>query len=159
MISCPKCGEKNKIIYYASINTFMDIDGNLIARLIDGTLNTHKCHNCGTLIRLSRDILINTPDTMFYLNPTYSREYKESILKKNGILTQNGKNLSGPGSALLKAKAKLEKEQVKPSPLPPPAPKITPHTQTYNEIYRILSEKMSPKIKKDSKNDNSKNDP
>ena len=158
MISCPKCGERNKIIYYASINTFMDIDGSLIARFIDGTLNTHKCHNCGTLIRLSRDVLINTPNDMFYLNPVESREYKESILKKNRILTQNGRNLSGSESTFSKAKTKLEKEQVKPSPLPPPAPKITPRTQIYNELHKILSEKLSPKIKKDIEKEGSEND-
>ena len=88
IVQCPKCGRENRIVYYASINTFMDIDGSLIAKLLNGTLNTSKCEKCGVKIRLSLDVLINCPKAMFYLNPADDFEYKKEQLKANGIVSE-----------------------------------------------------------------------
>ncbi len=88
IVKCPKCGRENRIVYYASINTFMDIDGSLIAKLLNGTLNTSKCEKCGVKIRLSLDVLINCPKAMFYLNPADDFEYKKEQLKANGIVSE-----------------------------------------------------------------------
>jgi len=150
IIKCPKCGTENKIVYYASINTIMDLDGSLIERLLEGTLNTSICHNCGVGIRLSLDVLINCPKGMVYLNPADDLEHKKQQLKAYGAMSEKGGVLSGPESMFLQAKKKLsEKEQdkCKPSPLPPPAPKITPHTRVYNEIYEEISKKLGRKKK------------
>ena len=88
IVQCPKCGRENRIVYYASINTFMDIDGSLIAKLLNGTLNTSKCEKCGVKIHLSFDVLINCPKAMFYLNPADDFEYKKEQLKANGIVSE-----------------------------------------------------------------------
>jgi hypothetical protein len=150
IIQCPKCGKENKILYYASINTFMDLDGSLISRLLDGTLNTAKCENCGVNIRLSLDVLINCPDGMFSLNPTDEYEYKKRQIKSHGLLSEKGETISGLESQFLKAKKKLEKKkEYIPSPLPPPAPKVTPHTKSYNELIEKLEKKLFKNKKRD----------
>ncbi|MHA1106692.1 MAG: CpXC domain-containing protein [Promethearchaeota archaeon] len=157
IVHCKKCGTENKIIYYASINTLMDVDGSLISRLLDGTLNTSKCKHCGIKIRLSSDVLVNSPNGMFYLNPTDDLEYKKKQFKTYGMITEKGVLLYGLASLFFKqsqfSKAKkrlLQKKNYTPSPKPPPAPKITSHTKYYNEISEKLSKKLL-KNKKDEK--------
>jgi len=153
IIRCPNCGIENRIVYYASINTLMDLDGSQTAKLLNGTLNTSKCENCGVRIRLSLDVLINCPKGMFYLNPTDDLEYKKEQLKTYGVLSEEEKIVSGQVSLFLKAKDKLYlKKQYQPSSLPPPAPKITPHTKIYNEI----SEEVSKKLIKNKKSERDK---
>ncbi len=150
IVQCPKCGIENKIIYYASINTMLDMDGSLIARFLDGTLNTSKCHNCGITIRLSLDVLINCPNGMFYLNPTDDLDYKKEQFKTLGIISEKGGMPFGRESLFMQAKNKLNSKKVyKPSPLPPPAPKITPHTKIYNDISKQLAEKLLYNKKKE----------
>jgi hypothetical protein len=145
IIECPKCGVENKIIYYASVNTGLDIDGYLIEKLINGTLNTSTCKNCGVNIRLSMDVLINCPEGMFYLNPATDIEYKKQQLKKYGVLSEKGVIISGLDSWFSQAKKSLkekEDKKKKVSPIPPPAPKISPYTQTYHEIQEEVAKKL-----------------
>lgn len=153
IIRCPNCGMQNKIVYYASINTMFDLDGSLIGALLDGTLNTSKCHNCGVIIRLSLDVLINCPNCMFHLNPADDLEYKKKQLETYGVLSEKGKIISGLEPWFSKVKSKVEfKKEYKPAPLPPPAPKITPYTKIYNKHYDELSKKLSKNKKNDTKN-------
>ena len=140
IVKCPNCGTKNRIIYYTSINTFLDIDGNLISRLLDGSINTSKCNNCGKMIRFAVDILINSPSGMFYLNPKDNMEYKKNQLELHGVLSEKGVIISGLSSQFKEAKKKLNmKDNYKHSPLPPPAPKVSTHTKRYNELVEKLN--------------------
>jgi len=153
IVQCPKCGIENRTVYYASINTFMDLDGSLVAKLLDGTLNTFECKNCGANIRLSFDVLISCSDEMFSLNPADNVEYKKKQLKSHGLLSEEGKIFSGLESQFLHVKNKLEKrKQPSPSPQPPPAPKVTPNTKNYYE----LSEKLERLLFKNKKNNEDK---
>jgi hypothetical protein len=155
IIKCPKCGIENRIVYYASICTFLDLNGSLISRLLNGTLNTSKCENCGVGIRLSGDVLINGPQNMFYLNPADDLEHKEKQLKANGIMSEKG--VSDLESMFLNAKKKLNLEkEYQPSPRPPPAPKITPNTDYYNKVFEEISKRLS-KNKSSEKDKKSKN--
>lgn len=145
IIKCPKCGTENKIIYYASVNTGLDIDGQLIEKLINGTLNTIKCKKCGVHIRLSMDVLINCPKGMFYLNPADDLEYKKQQLKEYGVLSEKGVIISGLDSWFSQAKKSLkenEDKKKKVSLIPPPAPKISPYTQVYHEIQEEIAKKL-----------------
>ena len=145
IIKCPKCGTENKIIYYASVNTGLDIDGYLTEKLINGTLNTSICKNCGVSIRLSMDVLINCPKGMFYLNPADDLEYKNQQLKKYGVISEKGIIISGLDSWVSQAKKLLEEKEDKKkkvSPTPPPAPKISPNTQTYHETQEEIAKKL-----------------
>jgi hypothetical protein len=158
IIQCPKCGVENRIVYYASINTFMDLDGSLITKLLDGTLNTTKCKNCGVNIRLSLDVLISCPDGMFSLNPADDLEYKKKQLRSHGLLSEKGEIISGLESQFLKAKHKLNKSQEsRSSPLPPPAPKVTPHTKSYNELFKKLDKMLSKNKKSDEDKESKSN--
>jgi hypothetical protein len=157
IINCPNCGMENRIVYYASINTTFDFDGSQIAKLLDGTLNTSKCQNCGVLIRLSLDVLINCPNCMFHLNPADTFENKKKQLETYGVLSNEGKIISGLESWFSKVKNEVEfKKEYKPTPLPPPAPKITSFTKIFNERIEELSKKLS-KNKKDEKDNQFKN--
>ena len=145
IIKCPKCGTENRIIYYASVNTGLDIDGNLTEKLIDGTLNTSTCKNCGVSLRISMDVLINCPKGMFYLNPADDIEYKKQQLKKYGVLSEKGVIISGLDSWVSQAKKSLEEKEdkkKKASPIPPSAPKISPYTQTYHKIQEEIAKKL-----------------
>lgn len=154
IINCPNCGAKIRIIYYASINTFLDIDGNLISKLLDGTINTSICKNCNKQIRLAVDILINSSKGMFYLNPTDNIEYKKKKLESYGVLSEKGVIQSGLTAQFKEAKDRLNKKKnINISPLPPPAPKVTPHTKKYNQIVEKLN-KMLSRNKKDGKEEN-----
>jgi hypothetical protein len=147
-IKCSNCGVKNNVLYYASINTFLDIDGNLISKLLDGSLNTSKCKNCGKMIRFAVDVLISAPKGMFYLNPKNNIEYKKKKLQSYGVMSEKGVILSGLVSQFKEAKKMLdEKKQYKSSSVPPPIPKLTPHTEKYNELVEKLN-KMVLKNKK-----------
>lgn len=158
MVDCPNCGVKNRMIYYASINTFLDFDGNLISKLLDGTLNTSTCKNCGVNIRLAMDILISSPKAMFYLNPADNLEVKKKKLEEYGILSKKGIIISGLASQYAEAKNKLEeKNQYKPSPLPPPAPKVTSNTKNYNKLREELN-RILLKNEKDEEDKNSNPD-
>ena len=82
-VICPKCGTIDVMIYYASVNTMFD--SSLIDKLVDGTLNTHACSGCGQVIRLSSDVMINCPQSMFMINPTDDVEKKREMLKSYGV--------------------------------------------------------------------------
>lgn len=152
-VKCPNCNVKNKTLYYASINTFLDIDGNLISRVLDGTINTSICKNCGKQIRLASDILINAPKGMFYLNPKDNFEYKKKKLEAYGVLSEKGVIISGLVSQFTEAKSKLNKElQYTPKPRPPPAPQVTPQTKEIYELIEELDRKLSKNKKTDEDN-------
>lgn len=154
-IKCSNCGIENSFLYYASINTFLDIDGNLISKLLDGSLNTTECKNCGKKIRLSVEVLISAPKGMFYLNPKNNIEYKKNKLQSYGVMTEKGEIISGLVSQFKEAKKMLdEKKQYKPSPVPPPAPKLSPHSEKYNELVEKLN-KMLLKNKKTEEDEDS----
>jgi hypothetical protein len=143
-VSCPNCGAKNRIFYYASINTFLDFDGNLISKVLDGTINTSLCKNCGERIRLANDILINSPKGMFYLNPKDNLEYKKQKLESYEVLSEKGVIISGLVSQYIKAKNKInKKKQYSPPSKPPPAPKVTPQTKKIHELIENLDKKLS----------------
>lgn len=157
IINCPNCGAKNRILYYASINTFLDIDGNLISRLLNGTINTSICKNCGKKIRFAVDILINSPKGMFYLNPKDNIEYKKNKLEEYEVLSKKGTIVSGLAAQYKKAKEKLDKKkEAKISPIPPPAPKVTPRTRLIHELIEKLDNKLS-KSKRNTKEKKSNN--
>jgi hypothetical protein len=155
IIKCPNCGVENSILYYASINTFLDTDGNLISKLLDGTLNTSKCKNCGKKVRLAVDVLISAPKGMFYINPKNNIEYKKNKLQSYGVMSEKGVVLTGIVSQFKEVKKMLdEKKQYKTSSILPPAPKLTPHTKKYNELVEKLN-RMLLKNKKTEEDGNS----
>jgi len=150
IISCPNCGAKNRVLYYASINTFLDIDGNLISKLLDGSINTSICKNCGKQIRLVVDILINSPKGMFYLNPKDNLEYKKKKLESYGVLSEKGVIISGLVSQFAEAKSSIKKkQQYKPKPRPPSAPQVTPQSKEIHELIEELDRKINKSKKTD----------
>ncbi len=146
-VICPKCGTKDIMIYYASINTMFD--SSLINELVDGTLNTHACSGCGHVIRLSSEVMINCPQSMFMINPTDDVEKNKEKLKLNGVITEDGMVLDGLTSRLLKTKSKKyskHKSLYKPSSLHPPPHPPTPHPPSDNkENYTKIKERANKK--------------
>ncbi len=146
-VICPKCGTIDIMIYYASVNTMFD--SSLINELVDGTLNTHACSGCGHVIRLSSEVMINCPQSMFMINPTDDVEKNKEKLKLNGVITEDGMVLDGLTSRLLKTKSKKyskHKSLYKPSSLHPPPLPPTPHPPSDNkENYNKIKERANKK--------------
>jgi uncharacterized protein len=128
------------MVYYASVNTIFD--SSLINELVDGTLNTHACSGCGQVIRLSSDVMINCPQSMFMINPTDDVEKKREILKSYGVMTEDGIVLDGLTSRLLKIKSKKNskhKSLYKLSSLHPPSN----NKENYTKIKERADKKNS----------------
>lgn len=82
VVKCPKCGKKDKVVIWQSLNG--DIDPKAKQKLIDGTLFRFECKKCGLKINLDYPILYHdmANRAMVY----YVKE--ESISKSENVFEQ-----------------------------------------------------------------------
>ena len=87
-IECAHCGHHFKIIFEASINTWLD--PNLIQKVLDDDY-FYKCPDCKKEIHLHTKILINCPKGMFYIDTGLDLEEKKKILLSYDVIDEDGK--------------------------------------------------------------------
>lgn len=78
------CGNSLNVVYEASINLWLS--RHLIRNFLNGKLYKYSCKNCGKLIRLVTEVLINTPSEMFWISTGEEPESLRKILKKHGVI-------------------------------------------------------------------------
>ena len=61
----------------------------------------YECPNCGELVHLDADILINCRKGIFSINTGQSRQKKWDIFLKNGVINEKGEVLSAFGKRKL----------------------------------------------------------
>jgi hypothetical protein len=87
-ITCPICQNQFKIIWEASINTWLDPD--LIKKILDDAYY-YECPECNRKIHLDTKILINCPKAMFWISTAEDLEVKQNILRKYEVIDENNK--------------------------------------------------------------------
>ncbi len=90
-INCPNCKNSFRVIWEASINTWLNPE--LIQKLLDDKYY-YKCPNCKKQIHLITKILINCPKGMFWLSNDEELEIKKRILKEYNVIDKDGKILT-----------------------------------------------------------------
>ena len=89
-VKCSHCGDSFRILWAASINTWLNPE--LIQKFLDDDY-FYSCSNCETQIHLETKILINCPKGMFWINTNEDLETKKRILKEYNIIDKDGKIL------------------------------------------------------------------
>jgi len=89
-INCPHCEKPFRVMWEASINTWLDPE--LIQKLLDDSYY-YNCPNCKNQIHLVTKILINCPKGMFWISNDEELETKKRILKEYNIINEKGKIL------------------------------------------------------------------
>ncbi|MFX1503561.1 MAG: CpXC domain-containing protein [Promethearchaeota archaeon] len=90
-INCPHCEKSFRIIWEASINTWLNPE--LIQKFLDDKYY-YECPNCMKQIHLVTKILINCPKGMFWISNDEKLETKKRILKDYGVINEEGKILT-----------------------------------------------------------------
>ena len=90
-IICPHCEESFRIIWEASINTWLNPE--LIHKILDDKYY-YKCPNCMEQIHLITKILINCPKGMFWISNDEELETKKRILKHYSVIDEEGEILT-----------------------------------------------------------------
>jgi len=86
-INCPHCRNSFRIMWEASINTWLNPE--LIQKLLDDKYY-YKCPNCKSQIHLITKILINCPKGMFWISNDEDLDTKKYILKEYNVIDENG---------------------------------------------------------------------
>ncbi|MFB0562904.1 MAG: CpXC domain-containing protein [Candidatus Lokiarchaeia archaeon] len=74
------CGNSLNVVYETSINLWLS--SHLIRDFIDGKIYKYSCKNCGKLIRLVTEFLINAHSGMFWISTDEEPESLRKILKE-----------------------------------------------------------------------------
>ena len=90
-VDCPHCGNSFRIMWAASINTWLNSE--LIQKFLDDKYY-YNCPNCGKQIHLVTTILINCPKGMFWISNDEELEVKKKILKEYDVIDEEGKILT-----------------------------------------------------------------
>lgn len=90
-INCPHCKNSFRIIWEASINTWLNPE--LIQKFLDDKYY-YECPNCAKQTHLVTKILINCPKGMFWIFNNEKLETKKRILKEYGVIDKEGKILT-----------------------------------------------------------------
>jgi len=139
-IQCPTCNKPTKIVYYASINTFLGGAG-LIEDLIQGKLYNFKCKNCGQLIKFNTNVLISTRSSMVTISTGDDLDKIKAALRSHGVLDENGKVIVDFPFRFLKGPNKWVKKEGK-YPKDPPPTKIRAELE---EMFKAEDEKRKKK--------------
>ena len=87
-LNCPKCNTSFSIVYYASINTWMDP---LLAKdFLEGKGYIFTCPSCNQNIRLVTSIIVNAQKGMFSISTDASEEERKNLYQQYGLLNENG---------------------------------------------------------------------
>ncbi len=90
-IICPHCKSSFRIIWEASINTWLNPE--LIQKLLDDKYY-YNCPKCNYQIHLVTKILINCPKGMFWISNDEDLEIKKKILKEFAVIDDDNKILT-----------------------------------------------------------------
>ncbi len=85
-IICSICQNHFKIIWEASINTWLDPE--LIKKILDDAYY-YECPKCNSEIHLDTKILINCPKGMFWISTAENLDVKQQILRKYEVIDEN----------------------------------------------------------------------
>lgn len=91
-LDCPNCGNSFRIVWAASINTWLNPE--LIQKFLDDHYY-YNCPNCEKQIHLVTKILINCPKGMFWISNDEDLEVKKKILRDYDVIDEAG-NISTP---------------------------------------------------------------
>ena len=91
-VNCPHCGNSFRIMWEASINTWLNPE--LIQKFLDDKYY-YNCPNCEKQIHLVTKILINCPKGMFWISNDEELEVKKKILREYDVIDEEG-NISTP---------------------------------------------------------------
>ncbi|MFX1571824.1 MAG: CpXC domain-containing protein [Promethearchaeota archaeon] len=86
-IDCPHCGNHFRIMWEASINTWLDPD--LIQKLLNDQYY-YTCPNCEKQTHLVTKILINCPKGMFWISNGEELEVNKRILEEYNVIDKEG---------------------------------------------------------------------
>ena len=89
-IDCTHCGKYFRIMWEASINTWLDPE--LIQKLLDDKYY-YSCPNCEKQIHLVTKILINCPKGMFWISTDEKLDTKKRILMEYNVIDEDRKIL------------------------------------------------------------------
>ena len=78
-VNCPYCGNSFRIMWEASINTWLNPE--LIQKFLDDKYY-YNCPNCEKQIHLVTKILINCPKGMFWISNDEELEVKKKDFKR-----------------------------------------------------------------------------
>lgn len=92
-VPCSNCKKINHIMTEASITTWLYPE--LIKKILKNGYY-FICGHCKAKTFLIQDILVNTRRGMFYLNTGLSMEEKKQLLKKYGVINEQGEILDQP---------------------------------------------------------------
>jgi len=90
-INCPHCNSSFRIIWEASINTWLNPE--LIQKLLNDKYY-YNCPNCKKLVHLITKILINCPKGMFWISNDEDIDIKKRILMDYNVIDEDGKILT-----------------------------------------------------------------
>ena len=88
-LCCPKCSNSFSIIYYASINTWMD--PKKAGEFLEGKGYEFTCPECGQGIRLVTTIIISARKGMFNISTDASIEERRRLFLEWSIINEDGK--------------------------------------------------------------------
>ncbi len=90
-IICPHCKYSFRVIWEASINTWLNPE--LIQKFLDDKYY-YECPNCMKQIHLVTKILINCPKGMLWISNDEKIETKKKILKDYDVINEKGEILA-----------------------------------------------------------------
>ena len=90
-IDCPHCGNSFRVMWEASINTWLNPE--LIQKLLDDKYY-YNCPQCKKQTHLVTKILINCPKGMFWISNDENLEIKKRILKEYNVIDESSKILT-----------------------------------------------------------------
>lgn len=86
-LTCPKCNTSFSVVYYASINTWMN--PSQAKEFLDGKGYVYNCPSCNQSIRLVYQIIINALKGMFTVSTDASKEERIAKYREFGLLENN----------------------------------------------------------------------
>jgi len=105
VLNCPKCDTEFSVIYFLSLNTWMDPSS--AKDFLDGKGYYFKCPSCDQNIRLVTEVLVNTLRGMFNISTNASREEKLLLYKQYGLLDENNEFKNPFNEWILNQRAKF----------------------------------------------------
>ena len=88
-LGCPKCSNSFSIVYYASINTWMN--PKKAEEFLEGKGFVFICPECGQRIRLVTTIIISGRKGMFNISTDASIEERRRLFLEWDIIEEDGK--------------------------------------------------------------------
>lgn len=88
-LGCPKCSNSFSIVYYASINTWMN--PKKAQEFLEGKGYVFKCLECGQGIQLVTTIIISGRKGMFNISSDASIEERHRLFQEWGMIDEDGK--------------------------------------------------------------------